>query len=73
MEAGEPGGCVRYQAGLRGARPCGPRWAESEEPGSGQLGGNLALQGLALFVQQMSPQEKNHKYLPCEINPTRTN
>lgn len=38
-----------------------------------QLGGNLALQGLALFVQQMSPQEKNHKYLPCEINPTRTN
>lgn len=46
----------------------------SEEQTETELArGNLAPEGLALLIQCLSPQEKNHKYLPCELNPTRIN
>lgn len=65
-----PDGCVRVQVdekiqslwpledlGVKGR--LSPRY----------LGGNMALEGLAPFI--LLPQEKNHKYLPCELNLTR--
>ena len=59
MEAVEPGGCVRYQAGLRGARPCGPRWAESEELGSVAAGRKPGPTGLgSVCSANVTPREK---------------
>lgn len=51
------------------------------EPGRVALGGLAGRSGQsqvpgrkpALFVQCVLPQEKHHKYLPCELNPTRIN